>query len=97
MKKLAIAGLSTQERSRLIETAKQNIKTTEDQALIVEALTLVNDILEKHLSLAKLKSMLGLNRGISTIRVKRYGLIINLLNPSYGLASHPRTATYDVN
>ena len=50
MKKLAIAGLSTQERSRLIETAKQDIKTTEDQALIVEALTLVNDILEKHLS-----------------------------------------------
>jgi hypothetical protein len=65
MKKLAIAGLSTQERSRLIETAKQDIKTTEDQALIVEALTLVNDILEKHLSLAKLKSMLGLNSDTS--------------------------------
>ena len=67
MKKLAITKLSPQQRSQLIETTKssQHIKTTEDQALIVEALTLVNDILEKHLSLAKLKSMFGLNSDTS--------------------------------
>jgi hypothetical protein len=64
MKQLAILGLSVQERQRLIEVTKADIKATEDRVMIVEALNFIEDILEKlktsNISLAKIKAMLGL-------------------------------------
>lgn len=64
MKKLAISGLNAQERQALVELVKQNIKESDSQAIIVESLNFIEDILEKlkghNISLAKIKAMLGL-------------------------------------